>query len=625
MIRSDVRNLSIIAHVDHGKTTLVDGLLRQSGLFADHEKVVERAMDSNDLERERGITILAKNTSIRYQNYQMNIVDTPGHADFGGEVERILGSVDGSILLVDASEGPLPQTRFVLQKAIQKGHRIILCINKVDRPEVQGEGVRRIHEVVDETFDLFVELGGSEEQCEFAIIYACAREGWCTRSLADVPQLISGEKKGDLRDLFDCILERIQGPSVEIDAPFKMQLSNLLWSDYVGQLSVGRVTQGSVKVKSAVYRLGYNEAKKEKIVKQFTVTKLFAFQGLKQVEVEELKAGDIGIIAGCNDVFIGDTLAGGPDVEPFERIIVDAPTLKMGFSITTSPFSGRDGEAIQSRKLRERLEREIRSNVALSFEESESSDMFYLRGRGELQFGILIETMRREGLEFMVGRPVVLMKYDENGQKLEPIERATLDLPEDNVGEVTELMQERKGILSKYETKGHGRVRLLFDIPSRGLIGLRSRFLTITRGTGLISSEILRYEPYKGTMLARKNGTLIADRQGKATDYALQSLEERGVLFIRPGAEVYEGMVIGECSRENDMNVNPVKPKKLTNIRTTASDGLIILAGIREMSLEKCIEWIDDDEWIECTPKNIRIRKKELAQNKRTVIRGVKK
>ncbi len=625
MIRQDIRNLSIIAHVDHGKTTLVDGLLRQSGLFGEHEKLTERVMDSNDLEKERGITIMAKNTSIMYQNAKLNIVDTPGHADFGGEVERILGSVDGSILLVDASEGPLPQTRFVLQKALQKGHKVILCINKVDRPEVQGEGVRRINEVVDETFDLFVELGGTEEQCEFPIIYACAREGWCTANLDEVPKLISGEKQGNLKDLFDCIMETFSGPDVDMDGPFKMQLSNLLWSDYVGQLSVGRVMSGSVKTKGTVYRIGYNEAKQEKIIKQFTVTKLFAFQGLRQVEVEELKAGEIGIVAGCDEVFIGDTFTGGPDIEPFPRLVVDAPTLKMCFSITTSPFSGRDGEAIQSRKLRERLERETRSNVALSFEESQSSDIFYLRGRGELQFGILIETMRREGLEFMVGRPIVLMKTDENGQKLEPIERATLDLPEDHVGEVTELMQERKGILSKYENKTQGRVRLQFDIPSRGLIGLRSRFLTLTRGTGLISSEILHYEPFKGQMLARKNGTLIADRSGKCTDYALSSLEERGVLFIRPGAEVYEGMVIGECSRENDMNVNPVKPKKLTNIRTTASDGLIILAGIREMSLERCIEWIDDDEWIECTPKNIRIRKKELLQSKRTVIRGVKK
>lgn len=621
--RADLRNLCIIAHVDHGKTTLIDGLLRQTGLFASHEVVLERVMDSNDLEREKGITITAKNASIEVDGVRLNLVDTPGHADFGGEVERILGAVDGAVLLVDAAEGPLPQTRFVLENALKRGHKIILCINKVDRKEIQ-EDPAHVHKVIDQVFELFVELGGTEEQCDFPILYACAREAWCTTNFDDVPALVSGKKKGTLRPLLDCILNVLPAPKIVTSAPLRMQLFNLAWSDFVGQLAVGRIVEGNVKKQQNIFRLSYN-SENEIVSSRFTVAKLYRYDGLKQTEVEELQAGDIGIIAGCKDVFIGDTFGGTPDITPFPRIKVVEPTLKMTFTINNSPNSGREGEAVQSRKLRDRLLRECRANIALGFEDGPTSEQVYLLGRGELQFAILIETMRREGLEFMVGRPVVMLKTSEDGQKLEPVERAVLDLPEAYSGDVTQMFQERKGLLASYEVTTKGRVRLQIDIPTRGLIGIRSRYLTATRGEGLFSSKLKGYEPYKGDMLVRKNGTIVADRSGKTTDYALKYIEERGILFIHSGTEVYEGMIIGECNRENDINVNPVKPKKLTNMRSVSSDGITILSGIREMSLEQCIEWIDEDEWIECTPKSIRLRKKELAANKRSVVRSLKK
>jgi GTP-binding protein len=624
MLRNDVRNLCIMAHVDHGKTTLVDFLLRQAGQFADHEKMVDRVMDSNDLERERGITIMAKNTSILVKGSRLNIVDTPGHADFGGEVERILGSVDGAILLVDAAEGPLPQTRFVLQKSLEKNHKVILCINKVDRPEVQGDGMRRINEVIDATFDLFVELGATDEQTDFPIIYACARQGWCTTNIEEIPDLIAGTKKGSLEPMFDSIIEKLPPPQVEEGAPFRMQLSNLAWSDYVGQLSVGRVVSGKVKKGQNIVCLGLSDDGSPRTI-SFPVSKLFAYDGLRQIEVEELQGGDIGIVAGCDQVMIGDTLAENDTVAPFVRLSVDPPTLKMQFSINNGPMAGKEGEAIQSRKLRDRLIRECRANVALRFEETDGGDAYYLLGRGELQFAILIETMRREGYEFLVGRPQVMFRKDPKTQEtLEPIEIATLDLPETYSGDVTALFQGRKGILTSYENLSTGRTRLKFELPARGLIGIRSRYLTITRGDGLFSSELKGYEPYKGHMLHRKNGTLISDRSGQTTDYALSALEERGVLFIKPGIDVYEGMIIGECSRENDLNVNPVKPKKLTNVRSVSSDGLILLAGTKNMSLEEYIEWLEDDEWIEVTPQSIRVRKKVLPGNLRSVVRGIK-
>ena len=622
----NIRNICIIAHVDHGKTTLVDHILRQSGSISSKEAANERAMDSMDLERERGITIQAKNASAQYGDLKINIVDTPGHADFGGEVERILGMVDGACLLIDGAEGPLPQTRFVLQKALQRGQRIILVVNKVDRPECVG--TPRVSEVVNQAFDLFIDLGATEEQADFPIVYACAREGWCTENWDEVPALISGEKKGSLKPLFELIKNRIAVPKVDDAGGFQMLVSNLGWSDFVGKLAIGRITSGKVKVGDKMIRRGINE-KGEPKNQSFTVTKLFSYSGMKQIDAPELSAGDVAVVAGTEDFEIGDTVVGSEGVPALERITVDQPTLAMIFSVNTSPFSGQDGEAVQSRKLRERLVKEVATNVAMKFAETDQPDQFRVLGRGELQFAILIEQMRREGLEFMVGRPIVLMKQGEQGQKQEPLELATLDLPEEFSGEVTRMFQTRKGILLSYEASGtqsgpHGsqnRVRLEFEIPTRGLLGMRTKYLTATKGEGLFSSRLVGYTDFKGEMLHRQSGALISDRTGKAMEYALFGLEDRGVLFIRPGAEVYEGMIIGEFNKDNDLNVNACREKKLTNVRAAGAEVLVTLKGIREMSLEKCIEWIDEDEWIEVTPLNIRIRKKQLKANQRSIIR----
>lgn len=621
----NLRNICIIAHVDHGKTTLVDHLLRQSGTFKQHQAVEERVMDSMDLERERGITILAKNTSVRVGDTKINIVDTPGHADFGGEVERIMGMVDGAILLVDAAEGPLPQTRFVLQKALNKGHKIILVVNKVDRPEC-ADG-RRIQEVLNQAFDLFLELGASEEQADFPIVYAAARQGWCTTEFDEIPDYLSQKKTGSLKPLFDLVLKHVPAPKINPTQDFQMLISNLSYSEYVGRLSIGRIMSGSVKKNQKIFRQGIladGTAKTD----GFQVSQLYTYDGLKQVEVESLGAGDIGVIAGNENFEIGDTLTSNADLPPITRIVVEKPTLAMLFSVNTSPLSGQEGEAIQSRKLRERLLKEVRHNVALRFEETELPDQFRVLGRGELQFAILIEQMRREGFEFMVGKPLVLYQYTENGQRLEPMEKAVLDLPEESASEVTRIFQERKGILSKYEPAsnhngvGKPRVRLEFDIPSRGLLGMRSRYLTHTRGEGLMSSYLHEFVPHKGEIPHRMNGALISDRMGDTIEYALLGLEDRGVLFLKPGIKVYEGMIIGEHNKDNDLNVNPCKEKKLTNIRAAHAEVLVTLSGIREMSLEKSLEWIDEDEWIEVTPQNVRIRKKVLQVNLRSVKRS---
>lgn len=626
----NLRNVCIIAHVDHGKTTLVDHLLRQSGTFGAREEVADRVMDSMDLERERGITIQAKNCAIRYQDTKINIVDTPGHADFGGEVERILGMVDGAVLLVDAAEGPLPQTRFVLQKSLQKGHRVILCVNKVDRPECVGG--HRIKEVVNHAFDLFIDLGATEEQADFPIVYACARHGWCTTNMDEIPALISGEKKGSLEPLYQLITKTIPAPKVTDAGGFQMMVANLGWSEFVGRLAVGRVLSGQVSLNQRLLRRGVN-SKGEPNVESFSVVKLFSYQGLQQAESKDLVAGDIGVIAGSDDFEIGDTLVSGESVPALERIEVEKPTLAMVFSVNTSPFSGREGEAVQSRKLRERLLKEARHNVAVRFEETALPDQFRLLGRGELQFAIMIEQMRREGMEFMVGRPLVITGTSADGRKTEPLERATVDLPETYAGEVTRMFQERKGILVSYETSGThsgpqgtiNRVRLEFDIPTRGLLGMRTKYLTATRGEGLFSSRFIEYTDWKGDMLHRTNGALISDREGPSIEYALLNLDDRGTLFIRPGEQLYEGMIVGENSRENDMNVNACREKKLTNVRAAGSDHYEALKGIREMTLERCIEWIDDDEWIEVTPKTIRLRKKILPANQRGIIRRIDK
>ncbi len=617
---SKIRNICIIAHVDHGKTTLVDFLLKQAGTFKQHQAVAERVMDSMDLERERGITIMAKNTSVRVGDTKINIVDTPGHADFGGEVERIMGMVDGALLLVDAAEGPLPQTRFVLRKALSQGLKVILVINKVDRPDA------RIDEVVNQAFDLFIELGATDAQANFPIVYACARQGWCTLERGDVDAFVSGEKKGTLQPLFDEILRDIPAPKVAESREgqdFQILVSNLSYSDYVGRLAIGRVMAGSVKKGQRVIRRGVDAAGAA-VNESFNVSQLYTYEGLRQTEVELLSAGDIGVIAGSEKFEIGDSVVGNEATSPLPRIVVEKPTLGMIFSVNTSPLSGKEGEAIMSRKLRDRLLREVRTNVALRMEETSQPDQFRVLGRGELQFAILIEQMRRENFEFMIGKPTVLYRTDANGNKLEPMERAVLDLPEWAVGDVSQVFQSRKGIMTRYEGgsgHGSGRVRLEFDIPTRGLLGIRSRYMTLTKGEGLFSTQLLDYGPFKGDIPHRTSGSLISDRSGETVEYGLLGLEDRGILFFGPGVPVYEGMIIGEHSKDNDLNVNPCREKKLTNIRAASAEFLVTLSGIRKMSLEQSLEWIDEDEWIEVTPKSIRIRKKILPQNLRSVKR----
>jgi GTP-binding protein len=607
---NNIRNICIIAHVDHGKTTLVDHLLRQSGTFSERAALEDRVMDSMDLERERGITIQAKNAAIQYKDTRINIVDTPGHSDFGGEVERILGMVDGAVLLVDAAEGPLPQTRFVLQKSLERGHRVILCVNKVDRPEC-SDGLRT-KEVVNQAFDLFIDLGASEEQADFPIVYACARQGWCTTDPDEVPELIAGTKKGSLQPLFDLVVKTIPQPKPGSESGFQMMVANLGYSEFVGRLAIGRIMSGALTVGQKAYRLGVNENGEETST-PFAVTKLFRFSGLAQTEVKSLDAGDVGVIAGTDNFDIGDTITGEESIGRLPRIEVNKPTLGMIFSVNTSPFSGRDGEAVQSRKLRE---------------ETGAMDQFRILGRGELQFAILIEQMRREDMEFMVGRPEVLLRK-ENGVKMEPLERATLDLPEEFASDVTRMFQERKGLLMSYEAVGthtgpngsQNRVRLEFDVPTRGLLGMRTKYLTATKGEGLFSSQLIGYTEWKGEMLHRLNGALISDRDGAAVEYALLNLDDRGMMFIKPGVEVYEGMIIGEFNKENDLNVNPCREKKLTNVRAAGSDHYEALKGTKDMNLERCIEWLEQDEWIEVTPKNIRMRKKILKLNLRSIIR----
>ncbi len=609
-----LRNIAIIAHVDHGKTTLVDGLLRQAGAFASHEAVIERVMDSMDLERERGITILAKNTSVRIGDIKINIVDTPGHADFGGEVERIMSMVDGALLLVDAAEGPLPQTRFVLSKALKQGLRVILVINKVDRPD------SRIDHIVNATFDLFMDLGADETQADFPILYTCARQGWCTENQSELEALL--QKKGEgqsLKPLFDTVLREIPAPMLQ-EGPFQVLISNLAYSEYVGRLAIGRVVRGKVRKGARLMRLG--DAGKSDT---FTLSALYTFEGLKQTEILEMTSGDIGVFAGSEVVEIGDTLTALPEPgetpQALPRIKVDPPTISMVFSVNTSPLSGQDGEPIQSRKLKERLERETRGNVALRFETTTSSEQFNVLGRGELQLAILIEQMRREGFEFMVGKPMVVYR-EENGQKLEPYERAILDLPQSYVGTTTDLFQSRKGQLMEYKNEHEGRVQLEFVIPTHGIIGIRSHYLTETRGEGILNTQFEGYQPVRGQRLRRQNGSLVSDRLGHTVEYGLLGLEDRGILFLKPGVAVYEGMVIGENNKENDLNVNPCREKKLTNIRAAHAELLVNLRGVRTLSLEDSLEWIDEDEWVEVTPKNVRIRKKILEANRRPVTRS---
>ena len=593
--RTDIRNVAIIAHVDHGKTTLVDALLHQSGIFRANQHVAERVMDSNELERERGITILAKNTAIEYGGVTINIVDTPGHADFGGEVERTLAMVDGVMLLVDASEGPLPQTRFVLQKALGLGLTPLVCINKIDRPDA------RIGEVVDEVYGLFIDLDATEEQLEFPLVYTNARAGTATRDLAQASE--------DLRPLFDLILTALPGPLVDPAQPTQFQCNNLDYNDYVGRLAIGRLKHGSLE-SGGQYMLCTPDAP-PRLIK---VTQLYGWRGLKRIETAKVTAGDIVAVAGIEEINIGDTIADREQPRALPGIRVDEPTIAMVFGANTSPWSGREGEYVTSRKLRERLLFEKRRNVSVRVEDTDSPDQLTVTGRGELQLAILIETMRREGYEMQVSKPRVVTR-DIDGVLHEPLELLHVDVAEDYIGVLSQLLAVRKGKMTKMTHAGSGRVRLEFAVPSRGLIGFRSRFLTETRGTGIMNALFNGWGPWHGDIQARTNGAMVSDREGVATPYAVFHMQERGVLFIPPGTRVYEGMVIGEYSREADLNVNICREKKLTNIRAAGRDENVVITPHRDMGLEAAIEWIGDDELVEITPQSIRIRKRILNQS----------
>ncbi len=592
-----LRNIAIIAHVDHGKTTLVDKLLQQSGTFAAHQQVSERVMDSNDLERERGITILAKNTAIDYRGTRINIVDTPGHADFGGEVERVLGMVDGCLLLVDAVEGPMPQTRFVTRKALQHGLRPIVVVNKVDRPGARPDWV------VNQTFDLFDKLGASEAQLDFPVVYASALQGWATRDLSQPAQ--------DMRALFEAILEYVEPPADAVDAPLQMQIAALDYSNYLGRLGIGRVRRGRLQPGQEVMVL-MGETFQEKA----KVGQVLGFRGLERIPVEEAQAGDIVIVSGIEHVAIGATLADAERPEALPMITVDEPTLSMNFQVNTSPFAGREGKYVTSRNLRDRLMKELNTNVALRVEDTADTDVFKVSGRGELHLTILLENMRREGYELAVSRPQVVTR-EMDGERQEPYELLTVDVEEAHQGAVMEEIGLRRGELLDMVPDGQGRVRLEYRIPARGLIGFQGEFLTLTRGTGLMSHIFDDWGPLRPDMPRRRNGVLISAEDGNAVAYALWKLQERGRMFVRPGDPVYEGMIIGVHSRDNDLTVNPVRTKQLTNIRAAGKDEAIDLTPQIELTLERAVEFIEDDELVEITPKSIRLRKRHLKEHER--------
>ncbi len=592
----ELRNLAIIAHVDHGKTTLVDAMFKQSGLFRDNQQINTCAMDYNDLERERGITILAKCTSFIWHNIKLNIVDTPGHADFGGEVERILSMVDGVLLLVDASEGPMPQTKFVLTKALALGLRPIVVINKIDKPDA------RVNEVIDEVFDLFVALGANEQQLDFPIIYASGRHGWATKNLND-------ERK-DLTPLLETIIGHIPSPQIDENAPFKMLVTMLDYDQYVGRVLTGKILSGTAKLNSSVHALREN-----KNVENAKLTKLLSFEGLKRIPVEEAKCGDIIAIAGLQTATVADTICSTEVTSSIKAIPIDPPTLSMVFSINDSPLAGQEGKKLTSRMIWDRLQKEAEGNISISVSRANDTDSFIVAGRGELQLGILIETMRREGFELSISRPHVLYKTDEKtGEKLEPMEELYIDLDDEFTGAIVEKITLRKGSLLDMRPSGTGKTRLKFLIPTRGLIGYHSEFLTDTRGSGIMNRSFSGYEPYKGTIEGRTKGVLVSNISGSAVPYALFFLEERGTLFINPGDPVYEGMIIGEHNKGNDLDVNPTKTKQLTNMRASGKDDNIKLSPPRIMALEQALSYIQDDELVEVTPSCIRLRKKYLDQ-----------
>ncbi len=592
-----IRNIAIIAHVDHGKTTLVDNMFKQSGTFRDNQQVEERVMDSMDLERERGITISAKNCSVHWNDIKIDILDTPGHADFGGEVERALMMVDGAILLVDASEGPLPQTRFVLKKALESNLKIIVVVNKIDRDDA------RIDEVLDEIYSLFIDLDATDEQIDFPVLYAIGRDGLASTSLE--------EKGTDLKPLFDAIVEEVPPPSYNPDKPFQMLVCELDYCDYLGRLAIGRIMNGSVQCNDNLVCIDRFRG-----VNKLRVSKLQMYEGISLKDVEKGDPGDIIILSGIEDVTIGDTICNQNSPEALDRITVDEPTVSMKFGINTSPFSGKEGKIVQSSKIRERLLRETLSNVAIKVEDAEDGDGFLVKGRGEFQLAIIIETMRREGFELSIGRPHVVCK-EENGKTIEPIEHLFIDCDEPYLGAVTEKMARRKGRMVNLVNHNTGRVRVEFLIPMRGLIGYRNEFMTDTRGTGIINSYLEGYEEYHGDIRTRRTGSLVSDRQGAAIAYALYNLEPRGTLFVLPTVPVYEGMIVGEHNRNNDLNVNPCKGKKLTNMRASGKDDSVLLTPITPMTLEHAIDFIKEDEMVEVTPKSIRLRKSTLPANQR--------
>ena len=607
LIRNEkLRNVAIIAHVDHGKTTLVDALFRQSGIFREDQQIDDRIMDSMDLERERGITISAKNCAVSWKGVKINIIDTPGHADFGGEVERALSMADGAILLVDAAEGPLPQTRFVLRKTLEAGLKVIVIINKIDRKDARAQ------EVLNEVYDLFIDLDATEEQLEFPVLYAIGRDAVAMRNLDD--------ERVDLSPLFETILEVIPGPTYDPQEPFQMLVSDLAYSEYLGRMAVGRSLHGQVHSKDALVCV--NESGTPVPLR---VSKLQAYEGLRLVEIEETMPGDIVVIAGMEDVAIGDTICTKDEIRVLPRLRVDEPTVAMRFTINTSPLAGRDGKNVQSRKIRDRLLKETLLNVAIRVEESEEKDSFIVKGRGEFQMAILIETMRREDFELCVGRPEVILKKDENGNVLEPIEQLYVDCDEAFMGVVTDKLAQRKGRMVNCVNNGTGRVRLEFSVPSRGLIGYRDEFLTDTKGTGIMNSLLAGYESWRGDFPSRFSGSIVSDRAGSAVAYALFNLEPRGQLFVVPGDPVYEGMIVGEHNRDNDIDVNPTKEKKLTNLRASGKDEAVILTPVRPMTLEHALHFVREDEMVEVTPHAIRLRKTELNALKRYQTMGRKK
>jgi GTP-binding protein len=591
------RNIAIVAHVDHGKTTLVDAMLHQSGIFRSNERVAERAMDNTDLERERGITILAKNTAVHYRDTLINIVDTPGHADFGGEVERTLAMVDGVLLLVDASEGPLPQTRFVLRKALERRLTPIVVINKIDRPDARPQ------EVLNEVYDLFIDLDATEEQLDFPVLYASARAG--------TSSLDAGTQGPDLRSLFDAIVDSVPPPKGDIEAPLQMLVANLDSSDYLGRIAIGRIFHGRVKVGDpiAVCKLDGN-------LQETKVTKLYAFEGLRRVDITEAAAGDIVCLAGIEDITIGETIADIEHRQPMPPIAVDEPTVSMIFGVNTSPMSGREGQFVTSRQIKDRLDRELLGNVSIKVEPTDTPEAMKVLGRGELQLSILIEMMRREGYELQVSRPDIVTKTTD-GRTMEPVEDLVIDVAEEFQGVVIAQVGMRRGTMTKMVNHGSGRVRLEFRIPARGMIGFRSQFLTETKGTGIMNHIFAGWEPWHGAIPSRATGALVADRAGAATAYAIFNLQERGEIFIEPSTQVYEGMIIGENARVNDLDVNVTKEKKQTNMRASTADEAVRLIPPRKLGLEQAIEFINDDELVEVTPTSIRLRKRILAANQR--------